>query len=103
MAAAKRAWQESGQPKSDFSMTSVIRHVATVDPLLSTEAQSVFRRFELMKGMATNGGTLEVEMWMPVDSRYVMEQTMALMARSIKKLASDPVRYYMAALIDIYG
>ena len=84
-------------------MSSVIRQVATVDPLLSTEAQPIFRRYELMKGMATNGGTLELEMWMPVDSRYVMEQTMALMVKAIKKLASDPVRYYMAALIDLYG
>jgi len=103
MAAARRLWEMTGQPKPDFSLTSVIRRVATTDPLLAVEAQSVFRRFEIMKGMATNGGTLEVEMYMPIDSRYVMEQTVEMMVKALRKLAKDPVRYYMAALIDLYG
>lgn len=103
MAAAKRVWQEFGPPKSDFSLASVIRHVAGTDPLLSVQARTIFHRYELMNGMASNGGTIEMEVWMPTEARDIMEQTVEMMVKALKKLARDPVRYYAAALIDIYG
>jgi hypothetical protein len=103
MAAARKVCRELDLPNSKFSFSSVINHTAKVDPLLSTLAQPVLKRLALMEGMANNGGTEQVEVLMPIQARYYLEQMAGANIRAWKILARDPVRYFSAALIEIYG
>lgn len=103
MAAARRIGRELELPNSDSSLPSVIFRVAETDPLLSFSAQPVLRRLAVMDGLANNGGTEWVTVLLPVKARQMLEESVEEHIRAWKKFRNDPVRYFSAALVDLYG
>lgn len=103
LAAAKKLGRALELPNSDASLPSVILRVAETDPLLSAEAQPVLRRFFTFENMSNNGGTEKVEVSLPIVARMLLEEMADVNIRAWKRFRNDPVRYYMAALLDMYG
>lgn len=103
LAAAKKLGRALELPNSDASLPSVILRVAETDPLLFAEAQPVLRRLFTFENMSNNGGTEKVEAVLPVVARMMLEEMADLHIRAWKKFKNDPVRYFSAALLELYG
>jgi len=103
MAAAKRLGKVMELPNSNASLPSVILRVAETDPLLSAEAQPVLRRLFVFDNMSSNGGTEKVEVALPIVARMLLEDMADVNIRAWKRFRNDPVRYFSAALLDMYG
>jgi hypothetical protein len=103
MAAAKRLGKAMELPNSTASLPSVILRVAETDPLLSAEAQPVLRRLFVFDNMSSNGGTEKVEVALPIVARMLLEDMADVNIRAWKRFRNDPVRYFSAALLDMYG
>ena len=103
MAAAKRLGKVMELPNSIASLPSVILRVAETDPLLSAEAQPVLRRMFVFENMSNNGGTEKVEVSLPIAARMMLDEMAEVNIRAWKSFRNDPVRFFSAALLDLYG
>lgn len=103
MAAAKRLGRAMELPNSNASLPSVILRVAETDPLLSAEAQPVLHRLFVLENMSNNGGTEKVEVMLPMAARIMLDEMADVHIRAWKRFRNDPVRYFSAALLDLYG
>lgn len=103
MAAAKRVGKAMGLPNSNASLPSVILRVAETDPLLSAEAQPVLHRLFVFENMSNNGGTEKVKVSLPLAARMLLDEMAEVNIRAWKSFRNDPVRYFSATLLDLYG
>ena len=102
LAAARVVASEIGMPTDLRSLPSVFLRVVEVDPLL-IGLDRTLHRLDILRGMSFNGGSEIVAIEMPISVRYEIERTAADQIAAWKALVRNPVKYCLAALIDIYG
>jgi hypothetical protein len=102
MAAARRVASEIGMPTGPGGLPSVFLRVAETDPLLVGPSPMV-RRFECLSSLSKNGDTEIVDVKLPIQIRPLIDDVADFHIHIWKELRKDPIRYMMAALLDIYG
>lgn len=102
LAAARRVAVEIGMPTNFDCLPSVYLRVVEVDPLLQ-DLDPTMRRLSFLKSLSNNGDSEIAEAVIPLAVRYAIEEIAAERIHAWKELRKDPIKYLMAALIDIYG
>jgi hypothetical protein len=102
LAAARRVAADIGMPTDDGSLPSVFLRVAEADPLLHGP-DPIIRRTSFLMSLNTNGSSRRVEVGFPFAVRHQIELAAEQHIYAWKLLENDPIKYMMAALLEMFG